>query len=152
PERVPMSRLFMSRFQPVTRFSIFAVCLAVALALHNTAQAAELRVFASRAVWTVLAAIGPDFEKTSGHKLNTTTGLSGEFVRRINSGEGFDVVAAPPGTLAGLLRNGKILPDSQIGIARSNYGVVVRAGARKPDISSVETFKRALLDAKSITY
>src|SRR5215813_4069408 len=138
----------------MTRRSIlsFIVFLVFVSIPHSAARTAELRVFASRAVWTVLTAIGPEFEKSSGHKLNTTTGLSGEFVRRINSGEGFDVVAAPPGTLAGLLRNGKILPDSQIGIARSNYGVVVRAGARKPDISSVETFKRALLDAKSITY
>jgi hypothetical protein len=54
--------------------------------------------------------------------------------------------------LAGLITGGKILPDSRIGIARSNTGVVVRAGAPKPDISSVENFKRALLNAKSITY
>ena len=54
--------------------------------------------------------------------------------------------------MAGLITGGKILPDSRIGIARSNTGVVVRAGAPKPDISSVENFKRALLNAKSITY
>ena len=136
----------------MTQLSMYVVCLAVALMLHSAAQAAELKVFASRAIWTVLTAIGPEFEKVSGHKLNTTTGLSPEFVRRINSGEPFDVIAAPPGSLAGLITGGKILPDSRIGIARSNTGVVVRAGAPKPDISSVENFKRALLNAKSITY
>jgi molybdate transport system substrate-binding protein len=99
-----------------------------------------------------LTAIGPEFETNFGHKLNTTTGLSAEFVRRINSGEAFDVIAAPPGSLVGLIRGGKILPDSRIGIARSRYGVVVRAGATKPDIGSVESFKRTLLNAKSITY
>jgi molybdate transport system substrate-binding protein len=124
----------------MTQLSMYVVCLAVALMLHSAAQAAELKVFASRAIWTVLTAIGPEFEKVSGHKLNTTTG------------EPFDVIAAPPGSLAGLITGGKILPDSRIGIARSNTGVVVRAGAPKPDISSVENFKRALLNAKSITY
>src|SRR5215813_3476287 len=142
----------MSRCQHMTRRSMFGVCLALASMLHSTAHAAELRVFASRAVWTVLTAIGPEFEKISGHKLNTTTGLSAEFVRRINSGEAFDVIAAPPASFEGLIRGGKILPNSPIRIARSGYGVVVRAGAQKPDIGSVESFKRTLLNAKSITY
>lgn len=130
----------------MTQRATFMVCLAFSSMVHGAVQAAELGVFASRAVWTVLTAIGPEFEKNSGHKLNTTTGLSAEFVRRINSGEAFDVIAAPPGSLVGLIRGGKILPDSRIGIAR------VRAGATKPDIGSVESFKRTLLNAKSITY
>ena len=95
----------------MTRRATFMVCLAFSSMMHGTVHAAEFAVFASRAVWTVLAAIGPEFEKDSGHKLNTTTGLSAGFVRRINSGEAFDVIAAPPGSLAGLISNGKILPD-----------------------------------------
>ena len=59
------------------RHSMFVICVAFASIVHSTANAAELKVFASRAVWTVLMAIGPDFEKTSGYKLITTTGLSG---------------------------------------------------------------------------
>jgi molybdate transport system substrate-binding protein len=142
----------MASVHQLTRSSMWVVCLAVALMLHGTAQSAELKVFASRAVWTVLTAIGPEFERMSGHKLNTTTGLSAKFVRRINAGEAFDVIAAPPGSLAVLIRTSKILPESQIGIARSKYGVLVRAGAPKPDIASVESFKRTLLNAKSISY
>jgi ABC-type molybdate transport system substrate-binding protein len=65
----------------MTQLSMYVVCLAVALMLHSAAQAAELKVFASRAIWTVLTAIGPEFEKVSGHKLNTTTGLSPEFFK-----------------------------------------------------------------------
>ena len=136
----------------MTQRATLMVCLAFSSLVHGAVQAAGLGVFASRAVWTVLTAIGPEFEKNSGHKLNTTTGLSAEFVRRINSGAAFDVIAAPPGSLVGLIRGGKILPDSRIGIARSRYGVVVRAGATKPDIGSVESFKRTLLNAKTITY
>jgi len=119
---------------------------------QGTAWSAELKVFASRAIWTVLGEIGPEFEKNSGHKLNAITGLSSEFVGRINGGEAFDVIAAPPAALDGLIASGKVAADSKTNLARSGYGVAVRAGAPKPDISSVEAFKRALLNAKSITY
>jgi molybdate transport system substrate-binding protein len=100
----------------------------------------------------VLAEIGPEFEKNSGYKLNVITGLSSEFVGRINAGETFDVIAAPPAALDGLIENDKVSAGSKTNLARSEYGVAVRAGAPKPDVSSVEAFKRALLNAKSITY
>jgi molybdate transport system substrate-binding protein len=100
----------------------------------------------------VLGEIGPEFEKNSGHKLNVITGLSSEFVGRINGGEAFDVIAAPPAALDGLTASGKVAADSKTSVARSGYGIAVRAGAPKADIGSVEAFKRALLNAKSITY
>jgi len=113
---------------------------------------AELKVFASRAIWTVLGEVGPEFEKNSGHKLNVITGLSSEFVGRINAGEAFDVIAAPPAALDGLIANGKLAADSKTNLARSGYAVAVRSGAPKPDIVSVEAFKHTLISAKSITY
>jgi molybdate transport system substrate-binding protein len=100
----------------------------------------------------VSAEIGPEFEKNSGYKLNVITGLSSEFVGRINAGETFDVIAAPPAALDGLIENDKVSAGSKTNLARSEYGVAVRAGAPKPDVSSVEAFKCALLNAKSITY
>ena len=127
--------------------SVLFVCLS-----HGTAHAAELKILASRAVSTVLAEIGPEFEKGSGHKLHVDTGLSSEFVRRINGGEPFDVIAVPLAVLDALIKNGKAAADSKTSITRSGYGVAVRAGAPKPDIGSVEAFKAALLNAKSITY
>jgi molybdate transport system substrate-binding protein len=128
-----------------------AACLFMWLS-QGTAWSAELKVFASRAIWTVLEESGSEFEKNSGHKLNAIMGLSSEFVQRINGGEPFDVIAAPPAALDGLIASGKVAAESKTDLARSGYGVVVRAGASKPEISSVETFKRALLNAKSITY
>jgi molybdate transport system substrate-binding protein len=100
----------------------------------------------------LLEKIGSEFEKSTGHKLNVITGLSAEFVQRINGGEMFDVVAAPPPALDGLIKGGKVVADSKTILARSAYGVGVRAGAPKPDISSVEAFRQALSNAKSITY
>jgi molybdate transport system substrate-binding protein len=127
--------------------SVLLVCLS-----HGAARSAEVKVFTSRAIWTVLGKIGPEFEKTTGHKLNVITGLSSEFVQRINAGEAFDVVAAPPTALDSLIKSGKVAADSKTTLARSAYGVGVRAGATKPDMSSVEAFKQALSNAKSITY
>jgi len=137
----------MSRTVAPLMACVLFVCIS-----HGTAHSAELKIFASRAIWTVLTKSGPEFEKNSGHSLNVSTGLSSEFVRRINAGETFDVIAAPPAALDGLINSGKVAPDSKTNLARSAYGVAIRAGALKPDISSVEAFKRALLNAKSITY
>jgi molybdate transport system substrate-binding protein len=117
-----------------------------------SAQSAELKVFASRAVWTVLNEIGPEFEKSSGHKLNLITGLSTDFARRISSGEPFDLIAAPPASLNGLIQSGKLVAASKTDLVRSGYGVAVRKGAPKPDVSSVDKFKAALQNAKSVTY
>jgi molybdate transport system substrate-binding protein len=131
----------------VTAFvSVFSL-----VASLEVAQSAELKVFASRAVYTVLREIGPDFEKNTGHKLTLTTGLSSAFAERFNTGE-FDVIAAPPPVLDRLIKSDKLIASSKVNLVRSVVGVVVRAGAPKPDISSVEAFKQTLLKSKSITY
>jgi molybdate transport system substrate-binding protein len=127
-------------------------CGVLALISQTAATAAELKIFASRAVATVLQKIGPEFEKNAGYKLNVTTGLSTELVGRINANEAFDVIAVPPPVLDSLIKSGKVTADSKTNLLRSANGVLVRVGAPKPDVSSVEAFKRALLEAKSITY
>jgi len=115
-------------------------------------QTAELKILASRAVATILAEIGPEFENKTGHKLNVVIGLSSELVRRINAGETFDVIAAPSPALDALIKSGKVADRTKTNLVRSANGVEVRAGAPHPDISSVDAFKHALLAAKSITY
>jgi molybdate transport system substrate-binding protein len=124
----------------------------LALLPRTAATAADLRIFASRAVATVLEKIGPQFEKNTGNKLHVTMGLSSEFAERINANEAFDVIAVPPPVLDNLIKSGKVVADSKTLLLRSANGVLVRAGAPKPDVSTVEAFKRALLEAKSVTY
>jgi hypothetical protein len=70
--------------QGLTREGDASACLFVCVS-QGTAWSVELKVFASRAIWTVLGEIGPEFEKNSGHKLNAITGLSSEFVGRIKA-------------------------------------------------------------------
>jgi molybdate transport system substrate-binding protein len=118
----------------------------------NVANAAEIKVFTTRSIATVLNKIGPEFERTTGHKLNITTDVAIRLVRRINAGEPFDFLVAAPGQIDELIKDGKIIPETRTNLVRSGIGVAVRAGAPKPDISSVEAFKRALINAKSIAY
>ncbi len=125
----------------------------VAILTHGSAaNAADVKIFTSRAIATVLDKIGPEFERTTGHKLNVISGFSPIFVKQINAGEPFDVVVSPPSTIDGLIKDGKVIAATRTNLVRSGVGVEVRAGAPKPDISSVEAFKRALLNAKSIGY
>jgi len=130
-----------------------SVFLLVTISSHGgAANAAEIKVFATRSIATVLNKIGPEFERTTGHKLNVITDVSIRMVRRISAGEPFDFLVAAPGHIDGLVKDGKIVPETRTNLVRSGIGVGVRAGAPKPDISSVEAFKRALLNAKSIAY
>ena len=129
-----------------------AVALAFILAQPVIANAAEIKVWTARAIATVLAEVGPLFERTTGHKLTISTDLGSAFVRRANAGEPFDIMITGSPTVDGLIEDGKIIAETRTNIVRSGIGVEVRAGAPKPDISSVEAFKRALLDAKSIAY
>jgi molybdate transport system substrate-binding protein len=79
-------------------------------------------------------------------------GFSPELTKRINAGEQFDILAAPPAVLDNMIKAGKLKADTRTLLVSSDVGVEVRAGAPKPDISTVAAFKQALLDAKSITY
>jgi len=116
------------------------------------AEAAEITVFTTRAIMTVLENVGPEFERTTGHKLNLTTDIAIRMVRRIQAGEPFDFLVASPSQIDALIKEGKIASETRNNLTRSGIGVQVRAGTPKPDISSVEAFKRALLNAKSIGY
>ena len=85
------------------RFAFACISLFSFVISVETAHSAELKVFASRAVWTVLREVGQEFEQRTGHKLVLTTGLSFHYVDQFNAGE-FDVVAAPPPELDRLIK------------------------------------------------
>ena len=134
------------------RLTVIATLFIASVTAISVADAAEIKIFTSRAIATVLDKVGSEFERTTGNKLNVIMGFSPVFVKQINAGEPFDVIASPPGTINGLVKDGKVVADTRIRLVRSGYGVAVRAGAPKPDLSTTEAFKRALLNAKSIGY
>ena len=131
--------------------SIFAASVAVLSQVANAA-AAELKILTPRSMSTVLKEIGSQFEASSGYKLTVTEGIAATLADRIIQGEAFDIFVGPPAQMNRVVQNGKVLAETRIAIAHSGIGVEVRAGASKPNISSVEAFKSTLLNAKSIGY
>jgi molybdate transport system substrate-binding protein len=123
-----------------------------ALAQGTEAAAADLKILAPRSMWTVLKEIGPQFERTAGYKLDVVTGIAATLADRIIDGESFDVFIGPPVQMDRVVQSKKIIAETRTAIAHSGIGVGVRAGAPKPDITSVDAFKQTLLKAKSIGY
>ncbi len=117
-----------------------------------TAQAAEVKVLSAGGMQSVMEDLGPKFERATGHKLEITFGNLGAIVKRVQGGEATDVVIIPRQGIDGFVKDGKAAAGNVTVIARSLMGLVVRKGTPKPDISSPEALKRALLAAKSITY
>ena len=133
------------------------VLAAAALLLAGAAAAAELRVMISAGFYGVYAELGPAFERASGHRLVTTRGPSmGDspeaIPARLARGEAADVVIMDGAAAEDLIRKEAARAGSKVELARSQVGMVVRAGAAKPDIGSVDAFRNALLAAKSIAY
>jgi molybdate transport system substrate-binding protein len=98
----------------------------------------------------VLDSVGVQFERETSCKLVVTRDVGAGLIRRINAGEPFDLFAGTPTQVDGLIKDGKVIADTRVNLVRSGIGMEVRAGAPKPDISTVEAFKRTLLDAKSM--
>jgi molybdate transport system substrate-binding protein len=113
---------------------------------------AELKLFATNAVRSVLAELVPPFERASGHKVSISYNTTAQTLGLIKNGETADMVIATAAGIDEMTNLGKVTPGSRTDLASSGIGVAVRAGAPRPDISSVDAFKRALLDAKSVTY
>ena len=118
----------------------------------SSAQAAEINVIASTAMREVLEELAPMFERASGHKV-TVTFMSGAVLPvKLKEGAQADLVVTTPETVDDLVKAGKVAPGSGAPFVRSAAGVAVRAGAKKPDVSTPEALKAALLAAKTVGY
>ena len=118
----------------------------------SSLQAAELKVIAGGSMTASMNALAAPFEKASGHKLSIHFDSTPNIIARVNSGTPFDVVVVPVDVFKDAAAKARFVPGPTIDIARVGYGVIVRAGAPKPDISTPDTFKNALLAAPSIAF
>jgi len=116
------------------------------------AEAAEVKVISGVAMRAVWEELGPQFERTSGHKVTIWYGDRTSIRQRIDVGEAFDLAVFGKAGLDMYIKKGMIAAGTRTEIARVGMGVGTRTGAPKPDIGSVDAFKRALLDAKSVSY
>jgi molybdate transport system substrate-binding protein len=130
---------------------VFAIILAAAGAPRG-AGAAEIKVLTAGAFKQVLLALVPDFEKETGHKVVVENDTVGALSKRIEGGEFFDLAVLTPRAVQDLSGKGKLVAETRQNLARVGIGVMVKAGAPKPDIGSVDAFKQALLAAKSVAY
>ena len=131
-----------------------AILLSGALVMTSAAslQAAELRVIAGGSMAASLNALAAPFEKATGHKLSIHFDSTPNIIARVNSGTPFDVVVVPVDVFKDAAAKARFAPGPTVDIARVGYGVIVRAGASKPDISTPDAFRKALLAAPSIAF
>jgi molybdate transport system substrate-binding protein len=115
------------------------------------ASAAKVRILSGSAIETVMRDLIPKFELSSGHKVTFDfNGTIGGMTERVQKGEAADVVIVSGPQIETLEMQGKVVAGSRVDIARVGVGLFVRKGAPKPDISTVEAFKRTMLAARSI--
>lgn len=115
-------------------------------------MAAEIKVLSAGAVQSMVSELGAEFESKTGNILKITFNTAGSLRDKIKGGEAADLVVLSESIIAGLDRLGLIVPASITDLGRTVTGVVVREGAAKPDISTPEKFKQALLAARSVAY
>jgi molybdate transport system substrate-binding protein len=116
------------------------------------AHGAELKIFGSRVTKMIIDDIGPQFERTSGHRLTVVTDVAAVMKQRIEAGEPFDLAVLVNFQADALIKAGKLLADTRVDLMKAGIGVAVKRGAPIPDLGTVEAFKQTLLAAKSITY
>jgi molybdate transport system substrate-binding protein len=131
-----------------------AILLSAAFIMIPSAslQAAELKVIAGGSMTASMNALAAPFEKASGHKLSIHFDSTPNIIARVNSGTPFDVVVVPVDVFKDAAAKARFAPGPTVDIARVGYGVIVRAGAPKPDLSTPDAFKKALLAAPSIAF
>ena len=115
-----------------------------------TVHAADVKVLTAGAFKPVLIALQPAFERQTGHRLHIENDTAGALQKRIAGGESFDVVFSSPGSLQAVAA--KLAGEAPLPLAKVGIGVAVKQGAPLPDVSTVESFRAALLQAKSVAY
>ena len=120
--------------------------------LAGPVQAAEITVLGGMGVVSGLHDLAPAFEKMTGHKVIVRFVQTADINQKINSGAPADIAALQPQQVDAFIKDGKMVAGTKTNFVQAGVGVAVKTGARRPDISTVEAFKTAMLKAKSIGY
>lgn len=124
----------------------------LALAAPRASAAADITVLCSTPLRHVMTALIPEFERATKHRVLITYGASPELTEKIEAGAPFDLVVLTPGFMDGLIERGKVAAATRTPIARVGVAIAIKAGARKPDISTTAALKKTLVEARSISF
>jgi molybdate transport system substrate-binding protein len=128
---------------------LIALLFSVMMAAMTTASASELKLIAGGSLAGLFKELGPRFEKASGHTLSIHFDSTPNIISRINAGTPFDAVVVPIDVFKDAAAKSH-LAEPTVNVARVGYGVIVRARAPKPDLSTPDAFRKALLAASSV--
>lgn len=128
------------------------VLIAVLLAAPASAAATDLRVLSGNGARAAVLGLTVSFDRAHGTKTTIDFAVNPETRAKILAGQVFDIAILNPPVLDDLIKRGRIIAETRAVIGRAGIGVGVRDGAPKPDISTVEAFKRTLLSAKVVAY
>src|ERR1700744_3527966 len=126
-----------------------AIALGLMMATMTAGSATELKLIAGGSLAPLFKELGPQFEKSSGHTLSIHFDSTPNIISRINAGTPFDAVVVPFDVFKDANAKGHL--TEPVDVARVGYGIIIRAGAPKPDISTPEAFKKALLAASAVS-
>jgi molybdate transport system substrate-binding protein len=125
--------------------------LVALIAATAAARAAEINAFVSTAIKTVTDELLPPFERANGHTIRAAYAPSGALIPRFERGEPVDVFLTDSTAIDALIRQGKVVAG-RTDLARTGIGIAVRKGAPRPDVSSSEALRRALIAARTVGY
>ncbi len=138
----------MHKGDVMTKLAAAVVVLALSA---SAASAAEIKVLSGNGPKAAVIALCAQFEKATGARIDLRFGVNPEVKQKIEGGESFDVVVGNPPIVDALIKD-KLVVGPRSDIGRSGLGVAVKSGAPKPDIGTVEAFKKTLLAAKAVAY
>ncbi|MEA2830066.1 MAG: molybdate transport system substrate-binding protein [Bradyrhizobium sp.] len=118
----------------------------------NDLRAAELKMLAGGSMAGLLNELAPQFERTSGYKLVIHFDSTPNLIKQATSGAAFDLGLVPIDVMKDQTARARFATGPTTDVARVGYGIAVRAGAPKPDVSTSAALKKTLLDAQSIAY
>jgi molybdate transport system substrate-binding protein len=151
-----LSSLFPPQsFQDITmsRFSRTAVALALSwLGTTTIADAADIKALLPLSFQHSAEQLVPQFEQSSANKVKIEFGTAGAVANKVRNGEAAEVLISTAAQIQALQKDGKVVAGSNVGIVKVGVGVLVKKGAPKPDISTADKFKAAVLAAKAIAY
>ena len=141
-----------SRWSRVPQLALAILATTLTTTMASVASAGEIKELSAVAVRPLFKHVTAQFERASGHTLTFQFVTGPNVQREIEAGATFDVAVTNPGVVEALGKQGRIVAATQASFARAGVGVCSRAGAAKPDISTVDAFRRALLNASSVSY